>query len=57
MVNMRAGVAAVTVKVKSETRLDSLDLNEIGQNMVIRAWGQVNNGYLTADLIVYDPID
>ncbi|UCG25764.1 MAG: hypothetical protein JSW55_07185 [Chloroflexota bacterium] len=30
--------------------------DEIGQNMMIRAWGQVEDGRLVADLIVYDPI-
>jgi hypothetical protein len=30
--------------------------DEIGQNMMIRAWGEIEDGRLVADLIVYDPI-
>lgn len=36
--------------------LEPGNLDEIGENMMVRAWGEVNDGVLKADLIVYDPI-
>ena len=36
--------------------LEPGSLDEIDENMMIRAWGEVEGGRLVADLIVYDPI-
>ena len=37
--------------------LEPGSLDEIGENMLVRAWGQVEDGRLVADLIVYDPVE
>jgi hypothetical protein len=31
-------------------------LDEIGENMLVRAWGEVKDGRVVADLVLYDPI-
>jgi hypothetical protein len=36
--------------------LEAGSLDEIGENTMVRAWGEVQDGRLTAELIVYDPI-
>ena len=36
--------------------LETGSLDEIGENTMIRAWGEVQDGRVLADLIVYDPI-
>ena len=37
--------------------LETGSLDEVGENMMVRAWGEVKDGHLIADLIVYDPIE
>jgi hypothetical protein len=37
--------------------LETGSIDELGENMMIRAWGEIKDGRLLADLIVYDPIE
>jgi hypothetical protein len=37
--------------------LETGSIDELGENMMVRAWGEIKDGRLLADLIVYDPIE
>lgn len=39
-----------------ERTIEAGSVDEIGENMLLRAWGTERNGTLVADLLVYEPI-